>query len=227
MQQVGGIDRLFYIVSLLRLLPPAVFCSARAAQYASTSNAATSAPLQMRITHASEEACLLLRVCRTTFVCSLTFSTILSEPGEVAWMLLPAAGLNSTLLTSEQLMAGSSNLTGLAHGAIGTVNASTTAPDLPDQTVYVLVLAARDAAPVPNYVLQPVQLQLTAPDVTPPNFTGKCFYELHQAAALAGWSSFFMLLAGLLHVNHWRCKHVQTAVAKKRARHNSAHPNDH
>jgi hypothetical protein len=80
--------------------------------------------------------------------------------------------MNSTLLTSQQLLSASSNLTGVAHGMISTVNASTTATDLPSQTAYVLVLAARDAAPVPNYVLQPVQLQLTAPDVTPPNFTG-------------------------------------------------------
>jgi hypothetical protein len=90
-------------------------------------------------------------------------------------MLLPAAGMNTTLLTPQELLSASSNLAGVAHGVISTVNASTTAVDLPSQTAYALVLAARDAAPVPNYVLQPIQLQLIAPDVTPPNFTGACW----------------------------------------------------
>jgi hypothetical protein len=89
-------------------------------------------------------------------------------------MLLPAAGMNTTLRTPKELLSASSNLEGVAHGMISTVNASTTATDLPSQTAYVLVLAARDAAPVPNYVPQPVQLQLVAPDVTPPTFTGAC-----------------------------------------------------
>lgn len=90
-------------------------------------------------------------------------------------MLLPAAGSNTTLLTPQQLLSASSSLAGVAHGMINTVNASTTAADLPSQTAYVLVLAARDAAPVPNYVQQPIQLQLPAPDVTPPTFTGACW----------------------------------------------------
>eukprot|EP00882_Tetradesmus_deserticola_P023451 GHRQ01025518.1.p1 GENE.GHRQ01025518.1~~GHRQ01025518.1.p1 ORF type:complete len:118 (+),score=36.36 GHRQ01025518.1:526-879(+) len=101
--------------------------------------------------------------------------------------------MNGTLLTPQQLLSASSNVSGLARGRMSTVNASTTAADLPSQTAYVLVLAARDAAPVPNYMLQATQLQLTAPDVTPPTFTGVRWPDL--AAALYVVVGFVVMVA--------------------------------
>lgn len=60
--------------------------------------------------------------------------------------------------------------------AAGLAANNTTVVGLASQTQYMLVLAARDAAaPVPNAIRTLVLLQLSAPDVKPPVFTGAGF----------------------------------------------------
>lgn len=123
-------------------------------------------------------------ICRSgNYSCSMTFSTSLSEPGEIVWLLLPAgsAGNGSVLPLPPQphelLRGGSNNSSGgrgadaLATGRLGAAAANTTVQGLASDTDYLLAFAAADtAAPSPNLVPELVVLPLTALDVTPPVF---------------------------------------------------------
>lgn len=121
---------------------------------------------------------------RTSYLCSLTFATRLNEPGNILWALLPYAQLPASLPTLQQVFNRSSNISAVLPGAVATgslasTDTNTTVAGVGSDTVFVLVLAARDAAkaadgsPQPNYMPMLTQLALTAPDVTPPVFTGK------------------------------------------------------
>jgi hypothetical protein len=125
---------------------------------------------------------------RTSFLCSLTFTAGLNEPGSISWLLAADAALPAQLQlpSPKQLMAADGTSRMFANATVqppsgsSAVNSSaastnTTLTGLVSETAYTLVLAARDAAvPAPNYLPQLRQLQLVAPDVTPPVFTGWC-----------------------------------------------------
>jgi len=63
--------------------------------------------------------------------------------------------------------------TGTAQVQAPSAAANAAVPGLASETVYTLVLAARDAAPQANYIPAVVLLQLAAPDVRPPVFISK------------------------------------------------------
>jgi hypothetical protein len=135
---------------------------------------------------------------RTTFLCSLAFSVSLDEPGSAAWVValasnasLPQLPFPAALVgaadASQFFLAGSTPAGSMQLAAAGApANASITG--LASQTNYSLVLAAKDAAPLPNYIPTLVVLPLAAPDVRPPVFTGLLGAQprLETAAAAAG-----------------------------------------
>lgn len=114
-------------------------------------------------------------------MCSLSFSAGLNEPGSLAWALPLAA--NATLLPSPEQLLGVADASqffvagqtpkGAAHIPAAAVVSNATVVSLASQAAYTLVLSARDAAPAPNHIASVVTLQLTAPDVRPPAFTGE------------------------------------------------------
>lgn len=121
---------------------------------------------------------------RLSTLCSLTFSSALSEPGTIAWALLPADQLPPELPAPQQLLAsGGSNVTdAFPAGAVTASDAltlndtaaiNTTISGLASQARFVLLLAARDAAPTPNLLPSLRSLALTSPDITPPVFTSE------------------------------------------------------
>lgn len=125
----------------------------------------------------------ILLVSRTSFLCSLSFSAGLNEPGSITWVLARAANASNTsqLPSPMQLLgatdasaffiAGSTPTGSMTVTAAGlAVNA--TVPALASQMGYTLVVAAKDAAPQANFIPALMLLQLTAPDVRPPTFTG-------------------------------------------------------
>jgi hypothetical protein len=117
---------------------------------------------------------------RTSYLCSMTFSVGLNEPGSIAWAL-PMAANTSMLPTPQQLLGAvdpsqfflpGSTPKGSAQVPAAAALPNATVVSLASQTAYTLVLSARDAAPALNYIPSLVTVQLTAPDVRPPAFTG-------------------------------------------------------
>lgn len=161
-------------------------------------------------------------------MCSLTSSTSLDEAGVVAWVLMRNSSRPATLPTPQQLLAAGSNITGLvpgtlASGSISTAMANTTVPGLASQTVYVLLLAARDAAPQPNYQSQLALLMLTAPDVTPPVFKSErtvlfaCGITHSNRIAIAMDTKVLLsLFQSWPHTAAWLqlCQHVAFCISK-------------
>lgn len=113
-------------------------------------------------------------------MCSLAFSVSLNEAGSIAWALPMAA--NTSLLPSPQQLLGAADPSqlflpgstpkGSAQVPAAAALANATVVGLASQTAYTLVLSARDAASAPNYIPVLVTVQLAAPDVRPPTFTG-------------------------------------------------------
>lgn len=127
------------------------------------------------------------------------FSTHLSEPGEVVWALVANDSLPATLPTPQQLFNSIENVKAVLPGAIAAgniaaVDANSSAAELASDTLYVLFLAARDAATAadgtatPNYMPRLSQLTLTAPDVTPPEFSSR-FINQSMRALCSIWCS--------------------------------------
>jgi hypothetical protein len=104
--------------------------------------------------------------------------------------VLPLATNTSSLPTPSQLqMAADASLLFLAGGtpygpmqfpAAGS-RANATVTGLASDTKYTLAVSARDAAPQANYIPSLVLLQLTAPDVRSPLFTGGLAWSVQHA----------------------------------------------
>lgn len=120
---------------------------------------------------------------RTNFMCSIAFSARLNEPGSIAWVLpLAANASNGSALPTPEEMLGAADAsrfflagdtpTGSMQAAVASALQNATLTGLASDTAYTLVLSARDAAPLPNYIPEVMLLQLVAPDVRPPMFTG-------------------------------------------------------
>jgi hypothetical protein len=163
--------------------------------------------------------CFECAPCRSTFLCSLKFSTSLSEPGSIVWVL-PLATNTSRLPTPSQLqlatdaslffLAGSTPYGPMQFPAAGAW-ANATVTGLASDTQYTMVVSAKDVAPQANYVPSLVLLQLTAPDVRPPLFTGRLAGSA-QHGEHAGTGSLVQqeqqlphVAGGCLHVTRIRC----------------------
>lgn len=113
----------------------------------------------------------------------MTFSASLNEPGSISWALpLASNASHSQLPSSVQLLSAADpsqffqtgrTPTGTAQVQAALAAANATVTGLASETLFTLVLAARDAAPQANYVPAVVLLQLAAPDVRPPVFTSE------------------------------------------------------
>jgi hypothetical protein len=120
---------------------------------------------------------------RETFLCSIAFSAHLNEPGSIAWALpLAANASNASALPTPTEMLGAADAsrfflaghtpTGRMQALAAGVLQNATVTGLASDTAYTMVLSARDAAPLPNYIPQLKLVQLVALDVRPPLFTG-------------------------------------------------------
>jgi hypothetical protein len=142
-------------------------------------------PDPARIDHLALTNCRVAAAlhCRTSFLCSLSFTTQLNEPGNVAWVLPLASNARLPDLPGPVELLGASDgsqffvagatPTGTMQMPTSAVRENATVTGLASETRYTLLLSAKDAAPVANYVPSLVLLNLTAPDVRPPVFTGK------------------------------------------------------
>jgi hypothetical protein len=121
--------------------------------------------------------------CRTSFLCSISFTTQLNEPGSVAWALPLSTNASVAALPSPVQLLDASNGSqffvpgttpvGSMQMPAATVVGNATVTGLASETRYTLAMSAKDAAPLENYISSLVLLNLTAPDVRPPLFTGK------------------------------------------------------
>lgn len=121
--------------------------------------------------------------CRTGFLCSISFTTQLNEPGSVAWVLplssnasvgdLPGPVHLLDAADGSQFFVPGTTPAGTMQMPTSTEVENATIAGLASETRYTLLMSAKDAAPVANYIPSLVLLNLTAPDVHPPVFTGK------------------------------------------------------